>query len=108
MATVVVATLHRLPLSPTEIEGKGCYDEVLSENLALRATQAIQRDISWPRPKAQVPPRDENCSLLDESYDVGFKSKWENDRLERDHLLHLREHSMASHPASSRTFKITN
>ena len=107
VATVVVATLRRLPASPTEIEGKGCYDEISGENLALRAAQAFLCDISWPRPEARVPPRDANCSLLGESCDTGFESKWENDRIERDHLLQLREHSMASCPGSSRTLKIT-
>ena len=107
VVSVMEVKLHRLPSSPTEIEGKGCYDDISGKKLALRAAQAFLCDISWPRPEARVPPRDENCSLLGESCDAGFESKWENDRLERDHLLQLREDSMASCPSSSRTLKIT-
>ena len=51
VVSVMEVKLHPLPPSPTEIEGKGCYDEISGENLALRAAEAILHDISWPRPR---------------------------------------------------------
>ena len=65
VAIVVAVTLHRLPPSPTESEGKGCYNEISGKNLALRAPEAILHDISWPRPRhrCQLGMETARCSV---------------------------------------------
>mgnify|MGYP005763468023 CR=1 FL=1 len=84
-----------------------CYDEVGSENLALRALVAPPSDLPWLGSSARESPRDANCRLLVESYHVGLYSVGEDDRAHRMHETVEGQSLNQGDAQASRTLKIT-